>query len=623
MLNQAWYRIACFFTAAFFISSAFSGSLEENVPDGWHPQWLHLLHYRPHGITNTLISQNDSEHFFLSSDGKHDPDAEMKAAVREFSKTGLPDNESAQCVFPARYHWLKQYYPAWQDQPCSKLDKWTGELNAHHLTLIFPASYLNSPSSMYGHTLVRLDREDENSSPLLAYSVNFAAEADRTDNELVFTYKGLAGGYPGVVSVLPYYAKVNEYSHLEYRDIWEYELNLTPEEVKQFVRHIWETQNTEFDYFFFDENCSYRLLGLLDASSERVNVTNDFRLMAVPVDTIRSLMNAGLVSEVSYRPSSATLMDQQLSELTAEQADIAKLAAQDENVLKQAEFLALSDKDKARVLETAVSYIRYLVVKKKNKTPEFRKRTLALLSARSRVPVTDSVFEEPAEPEIRDDQGHATHRMVFLAGASGDDSYAEIGARVAYHELTDLPGGYVPGAQIQMGDLRVRIIEGEARVQRFSVLDIVSLSPLSTFRKPLSWRVSAGWDRFGISDRDGIFPVIETGGGYSIGSPSHQLYAFAETRIAGGSEFREDYQWSGGAALGWLWQSSAVQWHLKGRWLPSLAGEESLYRQLSLSAGAGLSDTLQLKLEAGREIITSGEGNSGGTSVGAGLSWYF
>ena len=56
---------------------------------------------------------------------------------------------------------------------------------------------------MYGHTLVRMDREDKNKSKLLSYSVNFAANADPTDNELVFSYKGLAGGYPGVVSVMP------------------------------------------------------------------------------------------------------------------------------------------------------------------------------------------------------------------------------------------------------------------------------------------------------------------------------------------------------------------------------------------------------------------------------------
>ena len=217
-------------------------------------QWQHLLHYRSHSILGYMESENDSDNFFISEMGKVDPHSELLAEVPLFAMQNQLDNESLQCRFPARYHWLKQFYPDWVDQPCSELSAWKDEIDEHKLTLIFPASYLNSPSSMYGHSLIRLDKEDESKSKLLSYSVNFAANADPTDNELVFSYKGLAGGYPGVVSILPYYAKVNEYSHLEHRDVWEYQLNLTEQEVDQFVNHIWETKETEFDYFFFDES---------------------------------------------------------------------------------------------------------------------------------------------------------------------------------------------------------------------------------------------------------------------------------------------------------------------------------------------------------------------------------
>ena len=65
---------------------------------------------------------------------------------------------------------------------------------------------------------------------------------------------------------------------MEYRDVWEYPLTFTPEEVQQFARHVWETKDTYFDYYFFDENCSYRLLALLDAASERSDLADDFLL---------------------------------------------------------------------------------------------------------------------------------------------------------------------------------------------------------------------------------------------------------------------------------------------------------------------------------------------------------
>ena len=162
-------------------------------------QWQHLLHYRLHPFTGRTMSQNDSPEFFLAADGKRNLLSELTADLQAFLHTGLADNESAQCRFPARYFWLKQQLPevAFVDQPCPEFTTWRDELDAHYLTLIFPASHINSPSSMYGHTLVRLDREDESRSKLLAYSVNFAANADTTDNELVFTWNGLTGGYPG------------------------------------------------------------------------------------------------------------------------------------------------------------------------------------------------------------------------------------------------------------------------------------------------------------------------------------------------------------------------------------------------------------------------------------------
>jgi hypothetical protein len=44
--------------------------------------------------------------------------------------------------------------------------------------------------------------------------------------------KVLTGQYPGEYSIMPYYRKVKEYGDFESRDLWEYELNLTPEETR-------------------------------------------------------------------------------------------------------------------------------------------------------------------------------------------------------------------------------------------------------------------------------------------------------------------------------------------------------------------------------------------------------
>ena len=74
---------------------------------------------------------------------------------------------------------------------------------------------------------------------------------------------------------MPYYRKVREYNDIESRDIWEYKLKLSEEEVSRVLLHLWEMQRAEFDYYFLDENCSYQLLSLLDVAREDLHLTKE------------------------------------------------------------------------------------------------------------------------------------------------------------------------------------------------------------------------------------------------------------------------------------------------------------------------------------------------------------
>jgi hypothetical protein len=81
----------------------------------------------------------------------------------------------------ARYEWLRQALdfdpgrlPA---RPCAAYLRWKAELEAEAATLVFTSAYLNNPASLFGHTLLRLDRRGESgSTPLLAHAVGYAAD---------------------------------------------------------------------------------------------------------------------------------------------------------------------------------------------------------------------------------------------------------------------------------------------------------------------------------------------------------------------------------------------------------------------------------------------------------------
>ncbi len=227
------------------------------------PGWLALLHYRRESLLPRYQSQADDPAFFLAAEGKTDPQAELHA---DLSAMLLPSARGhAQCRFPARWHWLRQQLDIRDAEvPCPKLDRWLEKMQSESVSLVFPAMFLNSPGSAFGHTFLRFNHE---SSELLSHTLNYAAAvADANDDFVTYVYKGLFGGYAGVFRSRRYYRTVQTYSNLENRDIWEYQLNLGAEEVTQLKRHIWEVVDIDFDYFFFRENCSYRLLALIDAA---------------------------------------------------------------------------------------------------------------------------------------------------------------------------------------------------------------------------------------------------------------------------------------------------------------------------------------------------------------------
>ena len=206
------------------------------------PAWLTLIHYQPDRFGSGYTSQADDPAFFLSENGKHSPRAELKATLDAIQIDGEGDDH-ALCRFPARATWLSQQLDlSLPEIECPGFQEWSETLNTETVTLVFAASYLNSPSSMFGHTFLRLDppQDDDETNLLLANTISYAADAAAHDSELLFAYKGIFGGYPGITTVQPYYEKIRLYSDIEHRDLWEYKLNLTQDEVDLMIAHAWD-----------------------------------------------------------------------------------------------------------------------------------------------------------------------------------------------------------------------------------------------------------------------------------------------------------------------------------------------------------------------------------------------
>lgn len=335
--------------------------------------WRTLLHYSVQPITRVDRSLADDPDFFLAQDGAHNPEHELDATLAAFFNPSAHHalDQPATCRFIARYQWLdaQLHFDAAQlpTPDCPRYTQWRQGIKADRATLIFPSAYINSPASMYGHTFIRLDAQPapgQTWSPMLSYAVSYAANGNEADG-LAFAFKGLTGLYAGQFTNEPYYLRIRDYNDLENRDIWEYELNLTPAEIDRLLAHAWELGPTRFDYYFFDENCSYHLLSLLDAARPELQLTQQFTWWAIPLDTVRAVTQTpGLLTRIQYRPSNSTELRYRANLLGPQRARLAQQLS-DETLAPQA--LAQhepSPEQRALILETAERLVSYEATRK-------------------------------------------------------------------------------------------------------------------------------------------------------------------------------------------------------------------------------------------------------------------
>ncbi|WP_213875376.1 DUF4105 domain-containing protein [Pseudomonas sp. dw_358] len=565
------------------------------------PYWLALGHYTPARLGGWR-SYVDDPKFFLAAEGAHHPDAELRATVEALYAPASSADQQAQCVYPARARWLKAQLHL-TDLPsvdCQKFNQWFSDIAPDSAVLVFPAAYLNSPSSMFGHTLLRIDQADVQSdkTALLSYAINFGAYIQGNDNSILYAWKGLAGGYPGMFAVVPYQQKLAEYNSLENRDLWEYRLNLTHEETARMVEHVWELQEIKFDYFFFDENCSYRLLELLQVARPGLQLTGQFPLTAIPTDTVKAVSHAGMVEHVDYRPSrERELLTRAHPMARDEQQWVLKISA-DTTLLQSPAFKALPAARQALIQDAAYRLERYRATGQERDKAR-TERSFALLRAINGNPPPVLQVARPGLPE----KGHDSRTWDVGAGNRDGQNFAEYGLRMAYHDLNDNAYGFPLGAQIEILGLKLRQYEGNRwQLQNLNLATIRSLTPRTELLQPWSWQVTSGLERvIGKHGHESLVSHVNGGAGSTWQlAPDLLGFAMGTVRVEHNNNFDAFVSPAAGFDTGLLWRNPLGNFSLEAAGDYFTNGE--VRRTLSLNQQWELSRNLGLRLSAQRDF---------------------
>lgn len=572
-------------------------------------EWQLLLHYRK-DLLGGYTSEQDDPGFFMSPDGKTDPQAELDATLKQFFSEELVgrSKQPAQCAFIARYEWLRNQLRFDETRlppmACERFERWFADFEAQSITLIFPSAFLNNPASMFGHTLLRVDQRGQtDSTRILAYTINYAADVPPNAG-MAYPIRGIFGGYRGYFSTIPYYLKVQEYRDIENRDIWEYRLNFTAHQVRRLLMHAWELGNASFDYFFLKENCSYHLLALLDYADPTLHLTDEFLWWTVPADTVRLISSKpGLVSGIAYRPSRSNVIRRKRESLPAGEKELAHRITRDLGELTSPAFAQLGLPRQAFLLDLASDYLRYRIETIDSPPPELKDRNRAVLTARSQLRIPSQEFTVvpfAKQPEV----GHKTSRGSVGAGWRNNNTFEEVTVRAGYHDLLDSEVGYTPDAQIEIASLTARQYNraDQTRIERATLANVLSLSPIdSVFHAP-SWKINVGMQTIKHNGCQLCSNGVMNGGiGGAIESrllKREVLFAFAEAEANYSRAYQERHRIGGGGTAGML-ADVTDRWKIMatGTYLKYALGEKSDDIRWFVGSRCTLTQNWALRLE--------------------------
>lgn len=537
-------------------------------------QWENLLFYRPQWLRpkKSFVISRD---FFLSPDGEVNAEEELEASLRAFFKPEVPRspdlpeqvNPHAQCQFPARFHWLSTQlgfdFTKMKKIRCELLEDLMTDLDPQSMSFVFSSAYLNNPASMFGHTFLRVHRKHDGKgtkAAMLDYAINFAAYPD-TKQPLLYAFKGSTGAFPGFFDLMPYFMKVQEYSAAENRDLWEYELSLTPEQTKLVVLSLFEVARHRINYFYLDDNCALLMLVLLEIGNPNLNLTPHYNFWVIPADTVKTVVNEpGLVTRKHFRPSNLTKFIGRYKLLSSNESDTLKdiLEAKTGDEAK-AELDKFPKESRAKILDTALDYIDF-----KEKLTESNK---PVLYANLRQPFlkmraeTQTASVESQEPPYQADPGlgHNSTRFGLSTGSSTKyGAFNRLEWRPALHDIMTPSLGYADELEIRFMDIDAQYNwdTKDLYLSRWQLFEVLSLAPLKPLLVDMSWRLSIGMETEVICrTQDRCYrKFFQWGGGVSIKpDPTILIYALGLVDIGTTNSEGQYFHGGPGVSAGMTW----------------------------------------------------------------------
>jgi len=470
-------------------------------------QWQKLLTYKVNGDNQSYITSKD---FLLSSEQVKNPLNELQATIVAFYQPFAGDssaNNHAQCLFPARLKLIKQHvdlssFGTLPSVDCPTYKQWRQDIDASSISIVFASGYMSNPASMYGHLFLKINKAHEQKNNLLNASLNYGAIVPNDENPITYVLRGIFGGYDAGYSDQQFYRHQHNYGNVELRDLWEYKLALTTEDVDLIVAHIWELLGNKFDYYFIDENCAFHIAKLIEVVLDKPLISND-SLWVIPSSVAKGLKQASyhnkpLLEQVRYIPSSEAVLHNYYQQLTQQQRDIAQSLISNNFNFENAAYQQLSTTDRQIIIEALFQYLSVM----KQKQPENKhhnKSKRKLMKERFKLPIGKSITPKFSVKKTAPHQGMKPSKYsVGLASINQQKQYTTAGFRMNYFDDLSVGVARQTFANLEMVDVEFIFNDEEIHLAKADLVDINSLYlPAIPWSDTLAsaWAVRAGYEQ--------------------------------------------------------------------------------------------------------------------------------
>ena len=494
-----------------------------------HPVWLKLLHY-DHRFTGVRSGIHDPT-FFNALNGRTHPADELEATLRALlNPQRLNDETHGQCRFPARYIWLKKQLQLTDDDfpkaICKDFSLWTFNDKVKSISMVYVSGYLGNPATYYGHTLLKLNSSDERQKTrLLDQSVNYGVILPDNEGPISYIVKSLFGGYDGGFSHARYHFHTRNYGEIELRDLWEYELNLEKSEVDFVVAHVWEILGKNYTYYFFRENCAYRLAELFE-------IVDGIELIpANPVFTLpRSVLqqmsaskrfNQPLVRSILYHPSRQSRLYKKYLALSSPQKKVVKDVVIGGDHLRSKSYQSLPPLSKQIILDTLLDYHQFAKQDQGLEGDDTDRRYQELLVERFSLPPRETLIM-PVPATAPHEGRNASHLSIGFTNNNTFGDGLTFALRPAYYDVLDAGPGQVRDSALAMGEVKLVANDNQIKIRHIDVFKIESINPGITELpgdNGNSWKLKFGVGQKNLSCLDCLVTKLE--GDYGFATRLH------------------------------------------------------------------------------------------------------